>query len=141
MLKMFRFRRRHNLRFYVSLAVMVMVVLFITMLVQFNQIENANEKRLKRKPPLNRDEKEKFLLNRYDKLKSQNVRYQIKNPNHSPADLADPENASNDRNEIDFKAMQKSMNSMQRIIHLDLKGSPPKINYLKDLIPYFKAAG
>ena len=30
---------------------------------------------------------------------------------------------------------------MQKLVHLDLKGAPPKLNYLKELIPFFKKAG
>ena len=30
---------------------------------------------------------------------------------------------------------------IQRLVHLDLKGAPPKINYIKRLLPIFKSLG
>ncbi len=141
---MLRFRRRHNLRFIVSLSIMIMVVLFIIMLVQFNQIENTNDKIKQRKAILNRNEKEIFL-NRYDRLKNRKNNFQIRNPhNQQTADNAageDDNEENNYQNELDLKLIQKTMNSIQRIVHLDLKGSPPKLNYLKEIIPFIKNAG
>ncbi len=37
--------------------------------------------------------------------------------------------------------VRQTMSSMHKLVHLDLKGAPPKINYLKELIPYFKSIG
>ena len=36
---------------------------------------------------------------------------------------------------------RSQINEMYKLIHLDLKGSPPKITYLKNLIHYFKEIG
>lgn len=136
---MFRFRRR--LRLYAYIGVIIIFVLFVIMMIQFNQIESSNEKRLKKKPPLNRGEKEQFLLNRYDKLKNKNVPFQIRNPKNFLTDQVDKEDTLGNPNEMNSNIMQKTMSSLQRIVHLDLKGSPPKLNYLKELIPFFKSAG
>lgn len=131
---MLRFRRRHNIRFIVTVSIMIMIVLFVILIVQFNQIETSNDRKLRR-TVLNRNEKEQFL-NRY---KNKNPKLQINNPNKQELDLEASDNI--DDSYIDSKLMQKTMNSLQRIVHLDLKGSPPKINYLKELIPFMKDAG
>lgn len=36
---------------------------------------------------------------------------------------------------------QKAIINMQKLVHLDLKGSPPKLKYLIKLLPYFKQIG
>ena len=140
---MLRFRRRHNLRFIVTLSIMIMVILFIVLLVQFNQIENTTDKQKHRKTVLNRNEKETFL-NRYERLKNRNNNnFQIRNPKQAVDNAAREEDdeINSQNNEIDVKLIQKTMNSIQRIVHLDLKGSPPKLNYLKEIIPFIKNAG
>jgi hexosaminidase len=43
--------------------------------------------------------------------------------------------------EKNVHSITKTIDTMKRIVHLDLKGSAPKLTYLVDLIPYFKRAG
>ena len=138
---MLRIRRRHNLRFLVTLSIMIMMVLFVILIYQFNQIESVSEQKL-RKSILNRNEKELFL-NRYERMRNKHIENLQINHNKLKderyVDSYRQENTELER--LDTKIMQKTMNSLQRIVHLDLKGSPPKLNYLKELIPFIKNSG
>lgn len=43
--------------------------------------------------------------------------------------------------ESDDKITERILNNLERIVHIDLKGAPPKIDYLKKFIPFIKQFG
>ena len=131
-------RRRQNLRFLATIGIIVLIVFFLLLIVQFSQIENdpgSNAYRNKKK-----FEQENRLKHLNDKVK-----------NKHPARFQDTDDTNNNNNEVNqenenLKNIEKpeldpAIVSMHKLVHLDLKGSPPKLNYLKELIPYFKSIG
>lgn len=134
------FKRRYNLRFLITCGLILLGVFFFTLLIQFSQIDTPSTERNIRNRLRNEALRQNSQQNpdtdrfkRIDSLKNRVAnRFKFMN---------------NYDNELDDKAIfyktefSKTMNSLQRLVHLDLKGSPPKLNYLKDLIPFFKKSG
>jgi hypothetical protein len=129
-------RRRQNIRFLITIGVIVVCVFFFLMLTQFSSIENETYSQ------------KNYRNDRQGRMQNIHEKVGIKHPGRFAQNRLDDASGNYDRNndlapegEEWRIEVRQSMSSMQKLVHLDLKGSPPKLNYLKELIPYFKSIG
>ena len=83
----------------------------------------------------------RYLPDEYDT--SELTRNRLKSLNKDNENQLEPPNLKFDPNKRGktFNSLRNAMSSMQRLVHLDLKGSQPKLNYLIELIPFMHQAG
>ena len=135
-------KRRHSLNLLLALGLLVIIGMFILMTVQFDTIETAKydqrEHVRERKRPLNGAE---FEANNGDPKRAGI----FGNWPKPAANVGAEDSLQQKESDLFFKGdltknLKETLGSMQRIVHVDLKGSPPKIGYLKELLIYFKAS-
>lgn len=119
------FRKRYNLRFFFTIGLILLFVFFFLLIVQFSQIDqtNSNVRDRNRLEKIVRERKADLnRLKENDQL-NQNVGFESEIEKEMKSEFS------------------KTMKSLHRLVHLDLKGSPPKMTYLKEIIPFIKNAG
>lgn len=126
MLKLKRYRRLNLIlkqltktSFFIVFSIAIIILLLIikhNTIQASNNINNNNKKHLNEYKTSNDDDNNNdFILNlKYNLYELNNNLYEI-------------------NTEFKYK-----IDKMYKLVHLDLKGSPPKLNYLKNLIKYFK---
>lgn len=118
---MYTIRRRQKLRFWLIIGLILLFVFFFLLISQTKSIEDSDRDYNRRRDSYRKKVKEKSFQD--DEIRSDDEKNQEKNDGPSRSELA------------------RTMKSMHKLVHLDLKGSPPKLNYLKELIPFMKKSG
>lgn len=116
---MYTIRRRQKIRFWLTLGLILLFVFFFLLITQTKSIEDSDRDYNRRR-------------DRY--------RNKVKEKNKEEINLLNDQNEKI-KNVPSNSELARTMKSMQKLVHLDLKGSPPKLNYLKELIPFMKKAG
>ena len=117
---MYTIRRRQKIRFWLTFGLILLLVFFFFLITQTKSIEDSDRDYNRRRDSYRKKVKEK--------------NYEERNP------VVDNEN-DKIKNVASRSELARTMKSMQKLVHLDLKGSPPKVNYLRELIPFMKKAG
>jgi hexosaminidase len=113
-------RRRQSIRFIITVGVVVVFIFFLMLILQFSQTDFENE--------------QNEILNRRKNRLRARIHEEDRQMNRD-ADFFK-------ENSLDYRSgFSKIIDSMHKLVHLDLKGSPPKLNYVKTLIPYYKSLG
>jgi hypothetical protein len=139
-------RRRLSLRYLILIGVFIIFVLFLMTIRQFDQVEtDQNYEQYKRSNKFRGHIRKPILNNENDENENDDDADRLRRIERLKARV---ENKFNFRGESfdqpSFEIINeyiKAVSSMQKLVHLDLKGSPPKLNYLKELIPFIKKLG
>ncbi|RNA40912.1 Hexosaminidase D [Brachionus plicatilis] len=118
---MYTIRRRQKLRFWLTIGLILLFIFFFLLINQTKSIEDSDRDYHRRRDSYRKKVKEKYSADEQVELEQENNE-----------ELKDGASKSE---------LARTMKSMQKLVHLDLKGSPPKLNYLKELIPFMKKSG